>query len=51
MRISPSETWSMDFVEIYNLLDVDEVASTDLSIGLAFRRKLNGASKEWQQKS
>lgn len=50
MGISPSEAWKLDFVDIYNLLDIEEDVSTDLSIGLAFRRKLNGASEEWQQR-
>mgnify|MGYP003650235665 FL=1 len=47
LKIAPSEFWGLDFVDIYNLLDCDSGDSTDLSISLRFRRKLNGATEKW----
>ncbi|MCP4987572.1 MAG: hypothetical protein GY928_16395 [Colwellia sp.] len=49
LKISPSEAWKLDFVEISHLVEFDESDETDLSVSLEFRRKLNGASKEWLQ--
>ena len=48
LKISPSEAWKLDFVELMHLFDHVEVAKQiDTSLMLNFERVTNGASKEW----
>ena len=50
LKISPSEAWQLDFVEVKKLLDQED-KTMDLSIMLNYERSKNGASKQWLQKN
>ena len=51
LKISPSEAWRLDYNEIRHLVDAEEKAEQDLSFMLWHKRKMNGATKEWQLSS
>lgn len=46
LKISPSESWRLDLVEISHLSD-NKQNNIDLTVMLNFERKINGATKEW----
>lgn len=47
LKLTTNDAWSLDFVEIYNLFDLNDKQENDTSIMLNFERVQNGASKEW----
>ena len=47
-NISPSEAWSLDMVEIKNLIN-ESNNPIDTSVMLNYERVKNGASKRWLQ--
>lgn len=47
LKISPSEAWCLDFVDLMYLTDQEDSNGTDLSIMLNFERTRNGAPKKW----
>ena len=49
MKISPSEAWSMDLLEIVKLLGIPDKEKQDLSLMLNYERMQNGATKEFLQ--
>ena len=51
LNIAPSEVWRLDFDEISHLLDDKQEEKQDLSFMLWHKRKMNGATKEWQLSS
>lgn len=44
--ISPSEAWSVDYIEAAHILELDP-KSKDTTFALYHQRKLNGAPDEW----
>ena len=51
LKITPSEAWAMDILEIHHLLDSKEQADIDTSMMLNFERINNGANKLWLAKN
>jgi len=50
LKIAPSESWQLDFIEIKYLLDIKPNSDIDLSLMLNFEREQNGASRKWLKK-
>ena len=51
LKIQPSESWSLDLVEINKLAKKVQSNQIDTSIMLNYERIKNGASKKWLQRS
>ena len=47
LSIAPSEAWSLDFIEVRELFELNKEKPQDLSLMLNAQRMMNGATKEF----